>query len=82
MNGLEKLKAAILKFMSLGAAPAVVTKPPEGLTVPEPEKIIREVHEALEAAPGHKVKIMPLGKITIEPCTCKHCQMKAKARWN
>lgn len=92
MTTLQKVQAAIRKFLSLVIPPGTPEprpKPPpkphftfttpHDLAKDESEKMADAVRQELERQTGKKLLIVHLGTI---PCNCPTCRMKAMAPWN
>ena len=91
MSTLQKVQAAIRKFLSLvipPSEPEARPKPPAphftfttpaDLTKDESEKMADAIREELERQTGKKLIVMHLGSV---PCNCPHCRRKAMAPWN
>jgi len=88
MDALEKLKAAIKRFIS-GPPP----KDPPSLVSPATpsnldadfeaaRKLAEKIKADLEARLNQEFIMVPLGKVTIKPCDFPACKMRRAAQWN
>jgi len=74
-----KTQAIVPEEASAAPKPLVT---PQTLSEQEARKIMDSIKADLEKSLGQTIMMVPLGMVQIEPCGCKHCQMRAKAPWN
>ena len=82
MDALDKLKAAIKKFIS--GPPPPPKEPPANLDADfeAARKLAEKIKADLEARLNQEFIMVPLGKVTIKPCDCIACQKRRAAPWN
>ena len=92
MNGLQKVQAAIKKFLSLVIPPAEpepdAKAPPKphfvltathNLSKSEGDKMAEAVRQELERQTGQALTVIHLGSV---PCVCDQCRRQRAAQWN